>query len=163
MKSFPFRASSFLSLKHSQRLGLFWLLTGLFLLRVLGQLLVVCCQVPWLPPMNHWYSGLLAYPFLLPSQLIILTLQLKVNWDWLQQRGWFAKPHPRLGRVCQGLSYVYASSMIVRYVITMTVFPERRWLGEGTIPIVFHWVLAAYLWLWGQGWVKRQSERRRGA
>jgi hypothetical protein len=27
----------------------------------------------------------------------------------------------------------------------MALHPERRWLGPGTIPIVFHWVLAAYL------------------
>jgi hypothetical protein len=27
----------------------------------------------------------------------------------------------------------------------MALYPERRWLGTGTIPIVFHWVLAAYL------------------
>jgi hypothetical protein len=36
--------------------------------------------------------------------------------------------------------------MLARYLITMTVFPERRWLG-GSIPIFFHWVLAAYLYL----------------
>jgi hypothetical protein len=35
--------------------------------------------------------------------------------------------------------------MVLRYVITMAFFPERRWLGSGTIPIVFHWVLAAYI------------------
>ncbi len=25
--------------------------------------------------------------------------------------------------------------MVIRYVITMALFPERRWLGSGTIPI----------------------------
>jgi hypothetical protein len=36
--------------------------------------------------------------------------------------------------------------MAGRYVLTMTMFPERRWFG-GAIPIVFHWVLAAYVYL----------------
>jgi len=25
--------------------------------------------------------------------------------------------------------------MVIRYVVTMALFPERRWLGSGTIPI----------------------------
>lgn len=133
---------------HLQKL---WLLTVLFGLRVLGQGLVVCCQVPWLPPMAHWYSGLLAYPLLLPSQLVILGVQWKVNTDWAQQRGWFARPHPKLGKGLQRFSYVYGSAMVGRYILTMSLYPERRWLGIGTIPIVFHLVLATYLYLWGQG------------
>ncbi len=40
--------------------------------------------------------------------------------------------------------------MVIRYVNTMALFPERRWLGSGTIPIVFHWVLAAYLFAWSR-------------
>ena len=146
------------AISQNKRLQLLWFLTVLFLLRVLGQLLVVCFQVSWLPPMSHWYSGLLIYPLLLPSQLLILALQLKVNFDWSRQQGWFAQPHLRLGKAIQWFSYVYATSMVVRYGVTMTLFPERRWLGEGTIPTVFHWVLAAYLLLWGQGLRKRNSE-----
>lgn len=135
--------------RRSRLIGL-WLLTVLFLLRVIGQLLVVCCQVPWLPPMQHWYSGLLTYPLLLPTQLIILGLQTKVNTDLATQRGWFSHPHRRVGKRLQWFSVVYATAMAVRYIITMTLYPERRWLGEGTIPIVFHFVLAAYVYFWGQ-------------
>ncbi|MEM7769946.1 MAG: hypothetical protein AAF327_05485 [Cyanobacteria bacterium P01_A01_bin.37] len=132
------------------RLIWLWLLTLLFLLRVIGQLLVVCCRVSWLPPMSHWYSGLLPYPILFPTQLIILALQTKINIDWAEQVRWFARPHHRFGNGLQWFSYGYASVMAVRYVLTMTVYPERRWFGEGTIPIIFHVVLAAYVYLWGQ-------------
>ncbi|MGH7166571.1 MAG: hypothetical protein ACREIS_13725, partial [Nitrospiraceae bacterium] len=45
-------------------------------------------------------------------------------------------------------SYAYAGSMMLRYVITMGLYPERRWF-RGTIPIVFHLVLAAYLFVLG--------------
>jgi hypothetical protein len=49
-----------------------WLLTFLFFLRVLGQVLVAFFDVTFLPPMPYWYSGLLSYPVLLTSQILIL-------------------------------------------------------------------------------------------
>lgn len=128
-----------------------WGLTLLFGLRVLGQMLVAFFQVPFLPPMAHWYSGLLPYPLLLPSQLLILVLQVKINRDLALGLGWFQRPRPHLGQGLQYASYGYALAMAIRYGLTMALYPERRWLGEGTIPIVFHWVLATYLWLWGWG------------
>ena len=39
---------------------------------------------------------------------------------------------------------VYFLSMVVRYALRMSWYPEERWFG-GTIPIIFHWVLASYL------------------
>src|SRR2546422_879323 len=51
-----------------------WALLALFVLRVSGQALVAFLGVPWLPPMREWYSGLLAYPLLLPSQLLIILV-----------------------------------------------------------------------------------------
>ena len=47
--------------------------------------------------------------------------------------------------------------MVARYAITMTLYPERRWLGTGTIPIVFHWVLAAYLYVLGRVLTKEEG------
>ena len=135
-----------------------WGLTLLFCLRVLGQVLVVLFQPPFLPPMPHWYSGLLPYPLLLPTQILILALQVKINRDWQRRTGFFHQPKPGLGKGLQGFSLVYAITMAIRYGVTMTVYPDRRWLGEGTIPILFHWVLAAYCWLWGWGHgVRRRS------
>ena len=39
--------------------------------------------------------------------------------------------------------------MALRYVLTMIFLPEMRWFG-GTIPILFHFVLAAFLYIWGK-------------
>jgi hypothetical protein len=39
---------------------------------VLGQLLVAAGLAPWLPPIDQWQSGLLPYPLLLASQILIL-------------------------------------------------------------------------------------------
>ena len=44
-----------------------WMLLGLFVLRVVGQVLVAFFDVRFLPPMSQWYSGLLPYPQLAQS------------------------------------------------------------------------------------------------
>lgn len=120
-----------------------------FLLRVAGQLLVAIFHVDFLPPMPAWYSGLMPYPLLLPIQVLILIVQAKVSWDLWRGSGFFAARHPVAGRFLCWFSYVYFAVMVLRYVLTMSFYPERRWLG-GTIPIFFHWVLAAYLFVLGR-------------
>ena len=96
--------------------------------------------------MPHWYSGLLPYPWLLPSQLAILVVQAVVCVQFARGRGPLVAPRrPRLGRVLIAAAAIYAGSMIVRYALTMAWYPERRWLGPGTIPSVFHVVLAAFI------------------
>ena len=126
-----------------------WLLLFAFFLRVLGQALVAFLQVDFLPPMAEWYSGLVPYPVLLPIQLVILAVQAKISLDIWRDIGFFAVRRPRAGRLLCWLSYVYFGVMLLRYVVTMWLYPERRW-WHGTIPIFFHWVLAAYLFILGK-------------
>lgn len=133
-----------------------WLLLFLFFLRVLGQVLVAVLGVPFLPPMEDWYSGLIPYPVLLPLQLAILALMIRVSSDVSREAGFFAVPRPKLGRVVIGLAAVYFAAMAARYAVTMALHPERRWLGRGTIPIVFHWVLAAWLFAFGRYHVRHR-------
>jgi hypothetical protein len=125
-----------------------WLLLSLFSLRVLGQILVVFCHVRFLPPAKQWESGLLPYRLLLPAQLLILALLGKVSVDFTRANGPSVVTRPRLGRALRRLSYLYFSSMVLRYGIRMAVRPQERWLG-GCIPIVFHCVLATFLFTWG--------------
>lgn len=125
-----------------------WLLTFLFFLRVLGQLLVALFNVAFLPPMEEWYSGLIAYPILLSVQVLILIFQIKLCTDFFRGYGFFVVPRKRLGFWLRWLSYLYFSSMVLRYIIMMVLYPERRWFG-GTIPIFFHFVLAGFLFTWG--------------
>ena len=128
--------------------ALLWCLATLFMLRVLGQILVAAFHLPFLPPMSAWYSGLIPYPVLLPLQMGILLLQVKIGRDVGRQSCLFGQRKYRFGRGVQWFSGVYFTAMLIRYVVTMTLHPEQRWFG-GTIPIVFHWVLAAYLWVLG--------------
>ncbi|HEX6438902.1 MAG TPA: hypothetical protein VF182_17330 [Candidatus Binatia bacterium] len=124
------------------------ILTLLFALRVLGQALVVFFSVDWLPPSEHWFSGLIPYPILLGVQLVMLAVMVKIASEIRRGRGFFAKPRPGCCRFLVACSILYAASMILRYILTMTYRPDMRWFG-GTIPIFFHWVLAAFLYTWG--------------
>ena len=130
-----------------------------FFLRVLGQVLVAFFQVEFLPPMAEWYSGLVPYPVLLPIQLLILVVQAKISLDIWRGSGFFAIRRARAGNVLCGFSYVYFAAMVLRYVLTMSFYPERRWF-TGTLPIFFHWVLAAYLFVLGQFQVCADRARR---
>jgi len=126
-----------------------WLLLFLFCLRVLGQVLVGFFGVRWLPPMQEWYSGLLAYPWLLSSQLLIVVLYGKVCVDFTRGAGFFARPNRGLGSGLLVFGWMYLLAMVARYVIRMALYPDERWLG-GTIPIFFHWVLAGFILLVGR-------------
>ena len=126
-----------------------WVLLGLFCVRVLGQVLVAFFDVSFLPPMEEWYSGLIAYPYLLTSQILIIGLLLKVCLDFSRGAGFFARSRPLFGRGVLYFGYVYLAAMILRYIVRMSLYPEERWFG-GTIPIVFHWVLASYVILFGR-------------
>ena len=121
-----------------------WLLLVAFVGRVLGQALVALAQVPWLPPMDAWMSGLLAYPYLLVSQIVIMAACVKVCVDFSRGRGWTVRPRRFMVRGALYFGYLYFAGMILRYVLQMILLPETRWLG-GTIPIFFHLVLATFL------------------
>lgn len=123
---------------------LLWVLLFAFCLRVLGQMLVAFVGVSWLPPMEAWYSGLLPYPYLLPSQMLIIGLYGKVCLDFSRGEGFFVRPRPAFGRGVLMFGYLYLAAMIARYIIRMALYPEARWFG-GTIPIFFHWVLASFI------------------
>src|SRR5215471_10586406 len=139
----------------------FWLLTALlflFCLRVLGQVLVAFFGVTFLAPMEDWMSGLLPYPELLTSQILIILLYGKICLDFARGHGYFVTPRRRLGINLLKFGWLYLAVMIIRYVIRMTLYPHERWTG-GSIPIFFHWVLASFLLVLGHyHWRATQAE-----
>lgn len=136
--------------------SLLWLLLFLFVLRVVGQMLVVFAGVTWLPPMEAWYSGLMPYPYLLPSQWIIIVLLVKVCRDFTRGTGLFVSSKRAFGNPVLYFGYVYLAVMVLRYILRMSFYPEERWFG-GTIPIFFHYVLATYVILFGRFHRARQQ------
>jgi hypothetical protein len=123
---------------------LLWTLQGLFLLRVLGQVYVGLYAPAWLPSWPEWYSGLLPYPLLLPAQIVLLMWMTMISYDNTRGAGRFYVESASVQRRLRWIAALYLAIMATRYVLTMALAPEMRWL-HGTIPIAFHFVLAAYI------------------
>ena len=129
-----------------RRYGILLLLfTILFVLRVFGQVLVAFWGVDFLPGMEHWYSGLLPYPILLPVQIVMISVMVKIIRDVTRGSGIFSITKRSVGVSLKWFSSLYFLSMLVRYMYTMAGHPELRWFGH-TIPIWFHMILAAFLY-----------------
>jgi len=120
-----------------------WILTALFALRVAGQVAVALRAPTWLPPMEDW--NLMPYRQLLPVQLLILGVMVWIDTSFSVSAGPPVDRTEALGWVMVVFSALYAGAMAIRYVVRMRRRPEARWFG-GTIPIVFHLVLATYLY-----------------
>jgi hypothetical protein len=121
-------------------------LTAFFALRVSGQLLVRARAPGYLPPMQDW--NLVPYRLLLPIQLLFLVVMILICADLLGPGEPVAGRSRPFGRAAVAFSFVYAGAMAIRYAVRMTRRPEQRWFG-GSIPIVFHVVLAAFVFVLG--------------
>jgi len=108
---------------------------------VAGQIVVVLRQPRWLPPMKDWYSGLMPYRYLLPSQIAIIVLMIAM----IRQVASGVPSNRNLAMGLLGFATMYAIAMIVRFFVLRTRHPEYRWYEGGMIPILFHWVLAGFL------------------
>lgn len=126
--------------------SLLWFFTDLFVLRVVGQILVAVRPRQWLPPMHQW--NFIPYPILLPIQLLFIAVMIWINLAFSQNIGIASVEHPGTGNLLIAFSAVYLLAMVIRYTIRMHRHPDQRWFG-GTIPIVFHIVLASYLYTLG--------------
>ena len=123
-----------------------WFFSFLFFVRVAGQLVVRVSRPAWLPPTDEW--NLSPYRLLLPAQIGILALMAWIDISFSLGRGAPVHPHPRLGESVLAFAYIYTGVMALRYGVRMLRRPAERWFG-GTIPIFFHFVLAAYLYVFG--------------
>jgi len=101
-----------------------------------------------LPPMEKWHSGLLPYPLLVVSQILIIILYGKICIEFSKGEGFWVNARRGLGKGLLLFGSVYAAGMLLRYIIRMIIFSEERWFG-GAIPIFFHWVLALFLLIVG--------------
>jgi hypothetical protein len=125
----------------------FFLLSSLlllFCLRVAGQLLVALYQVPFLPPMQEWQSGLLPYPVLVVCQFSIIALFAKVCFDFYKRNGFFYEAKKFLAEPLINCAKVYLVANAARLLVWTTMFKHHSWF-TGTIPIFFHFVLASFL------------------
>src|SRR4029453_18507130 len=110
------------------------ILLALFLMRVLGQVLAATVAPAWLPPMARWYSGLMPYRYLLPSQLLFVIVMTALTIGVARQSAPLGTKSPAVGSVLVWASYIYALGMVVRSIRYVRATPERRGV---LIPIIF--------------------------
>ena len=88
---------------------------------------------------------------LLADQAVVLTLMMGISVDFSRGTGCWVAPI-RVSGLRRGrplvIGALYAAAMVVRYIIRMARRPDQRWLG-GTIPIIFHTIVAAFQWTFG--------------
>ena len=130
-----------------------WALLTLFALRVAGQFLVAFFGVTWLPPMARWYSGLMPYAYLLPSQIAILALMAKICADFTRARGFFVHPRRFFSGPWLWFGWIYLGLMLARLPLQLFLKADGP-----LIPVFFHWVLAAFVILVGI-WHRRHLAR----
>ncbi len=126
--------------------SILWFFTCLFVLRVAGQVLVAIRPQRWLPPMAQW--NLVPYPILLPIQLVFIVVMVWIDLSFTLNTGISTARNTDIGRFLIAFCAVYAMAMPIRYALRMRRRPDQRWFG-GTIPMVFHLVLASYLFTLG--------------
>ena len=119
----------------------------LFLGRVFGQILAATVSPSWLPPMARWYSGLMPYRYLLPTQIVFLAVMTAMTVSVARESAPLGVAAPAAGTWIVWVSYIYALGMVVRAVRYALAPPERRGV---LIPIVFHFVLASFLFSYGR-------------
>lgn len=119
----------------------------LFLARVFGQILAATVAPSWLPPMARWYSGLMPYRYLLPAQIVFLVVMTALTVSVARESAPLGVGAPAAGPLIVWASSIYALGMVVRAVRYGLAPPERRGV---LIPIVFHFVLAGFLFTYGR-------------
>lgn len=128
--------------------AILWALLLLFGLRVLGQVVVMVWRPRWLPPPPQWYSGLIAYPYLVGFQLLFIVAMVQMILGVHPGNGLFGPPSRNFAIFCIVFSGPYYGFMIYRWIFRVLRNPQRRWY-DTLIPIVFHCLLATFLLVYG--------------
>ncbi len=132
-----------------------WILFLLFCFRVFAQLLQYLIPNSFLPPFEAWHSGTLSYSALVFFQVVIIAFFLRVC---VRISTGVLQANKVIGKRLLILGGLYAFIMITRYILRMTMFPSERWFG-GSIPILFHIILASFLITLGLYHLQERVER----
>ncbi len=122
-----------------------WLLTILFVLRVLGQFVQSVSPVSWLPEFSRWHGSPTPYWLLLVIQLAIVVMMARAILDFSSGAVIVRR---RKGKWLLALGAVYFASMAIRLTIGLVDSAPSPWFQK-TIPAFFHLVLASFVLLIG--------------
>src|SRR3954463_5107795 len=98
----------------------------LFLGRVVAQIPAAPAARSWLPPMGRWYSGLMPYRNLLPTQIVFLVVMTAMTIGVDRRSPPLGTLSASAGAWIVWASYVYALGMVVRSIRYALATPERR-------------------------------------
>jgi hypothetical protein len=122
-----------------------WLLTILFVLRVLGQLVQQVAPVSWLPEFTRWHGSATPYWLLLAIQLVIIVIMARATLNYGSGKVVAGR---KKGKWLLALGTVYFASMAIRLTIGLVDPASSSWFQK-TIPAFFHLVLASFVLLIG--------------
>lgn len=122
-----------------------WVLTFIFVCRVLAQFSLTITDIPFIPPFEAWYSGALPYPQLLASQIVIIIVLGWVAWRFSHAQ---VVAKRRTGIVLLILGSLYFSVIVIRLLVGFADLSDAVWFHR-PIPSFFHLVLATFVLLVG--------------
>jgi len=127
-------------------------LVGLFVARVLAQLVQAVHPTAILPPFEAWHGAVLPYPLLVVVQTVMILVLAWILWrvrnDALSPRRWKY-------RLCFLFGGLYFSFMAFRLVAGLTVLADHAWFSK-SLPAFFHVVLATFVLMLGH-YIYKQS------
>lgn len=130
-----------------------WLCFGIFVFRVIAQLLVFNFDIPVLPAFDTWYSGAINYKSLLIWQAVIIIIMATFAYRFSHQ---LVIPRRNIGYILLTIGGLYFTSMFIRLIISLFGLSELVWFSR-PIPSFFHLVLATYILLAGRYHTKHKS------
>ncbi len=120
---------------------LLWLFATLFAWRVAGQALQYWDAQAFLPPAHAFQGSKLPYWLLLPAQLAILAVMLRLAWR-VQQRK--LVPSRRTGRMLAWAGGAYMALSLTRIALGLVLPDAPAWF-RAWIPALFHVVLSGFV------------------
>lgn len=122
-----------------------WLLTILFVLRVLGQFVQSIAPVSWLPEFGRWHGSATPYWLLLAIQLAIIVIMARAIFKYGSR---MVVARRTKGKWLLAFGAVYFASMAIRLAIGLVDPASSPWFQK-TIPAFFHLVLSSFVLLIG--------------
>ncbi len=129
-------------------------LAGLFVLRVLAQLIQARHPLSFLPPFQAWHGALLPYPLLVVSQVAVMLVLASVLW---RVRTDAISPSSWKYRTCFTLGGIYFAFMGFRLFAGLTLLADHPWFSK-SLPAFFHVVLAIFILMLGHYIYKKSAD-----
>lgn len=121
--------------------SLLWLLTGLFFLRIIGQVIQHWLPQPFLPLFRVFQGSDLPYWALLSVQLMILVVITRLARSVQHGR---LIPSRRTGRLLAWVGNIYMIGALLRITVGLAVPAAPAWFSTW-IPAISHVILAGFV------------------